>query len=159
MLDFENLGICSTDANKLVLFQNNICKEICGNQTSEVCNICTNFTYNNKQNYSISFLPKLHFCKRQTFPNGTCDVYKLSEKNYKELTILIPVSKFLNKYLHLLKNKKFTPREIEVAILILDHKSNAEIQDELFISKSTLKTHLNHMYLKLPDLKSFRLKK
>jgi len=46
-----------------------------------------------------------------------------------------------------------------VAILILDHKSNAEIQDELFISKSTLKTHLNHMYLKLPDLKSFRLKK
>ena len=161
MFEFKSTGICLTDANKTVLFQNNVYEQICGKHTSKVCNICQDFVYSNKQLYPTGdfseLTSELVFCKRQEFPDFTCDIYKHIEKNHKELTILVPVNKVFNQYLQLLTNKKLTSREIEVATLILEHKSNIEIQNALFISKSTLKTHLNHIYSKFPPLKTFRL--
>lgn len=47
------------------------------------------------------------------------------------------------------KLKTLSRKEQEVLELILDHKSNQQICDQLFISLSTLKTHINHIYKKL----------
>jgi LPXTG-motif cell wall-anchored protein len=52
------------------------------------------------------------------------------------------------------KNKKkdakniFTKQEHKIAELIVDNKTNTEISEMLFISNSTVKTHINNMYRK-----------
>lgn len=42
-----------------------------------------------------------------------------------------------------------TAQEIKIAKLICDNKTNKEIADELFISMSTLKTHIGNLYTKV----------
>lgn len=42
----------------------------------------------------------------------------------------------------------YTKREEDTLDLILLGKNNREIADELFISKHTVKTHLDHIYAK-----------
>jgi DNA-binding CsgD family transcriptional regulator len=47
------------------------------------------------------------------------------------------------------KLKTLSRKEQEVLVLILELKNNQQICDELFISLSTLKSHINHIYKKL----------
>jgi DNA-binding CsgD family transcriptional regulator len=47
------------------------------------------------------------------------------------------------------KVKTLSRKEHEVMTLILKRKNNQQICDELFISHSTLKSHINHIYKKL----------
>ena len=42
-----------------------------------------------------------------------------------------------------------TGRELEIAELIVDRKTNAEIARELFLSKKTVETHIRNMFRKL----------
>ena len=74
--------------------------------------------------------------------------------------VLLLLSLLLNVYLFvrqrsLLKNMKITTRERltdqeqNIALHILKNKTNKEIASELFISVSTVKTHINNLYKKL----------
>lgn len=47
------------------------------------------------------------------------------------------------------KRSDMTPRELEILAMICSDKSNREIEEELFISQSTVKTHINRIYGKL----------
>ena len=42
-----------------------------------------------------------------------------------------------------------TERELEVARLVVDRKTNAEIAAELFLSPKTVETHIRHLFQKL----------
>ena len=42
-----------------------------------------------------------------------------------------------------------TGRELEIAELIVDRKTNTEIARELFLSKKTVETHIRNMFRKL----------
>ncbi|MCR9229021.1 MAG: helix-turn-helix transcriptional regulator [Flavobacteriaceae bacterium] len=44
---------------------------------------------------------------------------------------------------------KLTPQEQKIVDLILQNKTNKEIANELFVSVSTIKTHINNLYKKL----------
>lgn len=48
---------------------------------------------------------------------------------------------------HLLE--KLTPQEQKIVNLMLENKTNKEIASELFVSVSTIKTHINNLYKKL----------
>jgi len=162
LLDFNEIAICISELKKKqVFYQNNICKSICGDMESKSCNLCKDIYFQDEQVNISSIQPKVStfVAKRQYIAGRLCDIFKFTENNTKEITVLYPVKDMINKYLTLFKDEKFTARETEIGLLILEKKSNLEIQKKLYISKSTLKTHLNHMYQKLPDLKSIRLKK
>jgi len=45
--------------------------------------------------------------------------------------------------------QKLTPQEQKIVNHILQEKSNKEIAAELFVSLSTVKTHINNLYKKL----------
>jgi len=65
-----------------------------------------------------------------------------------------PYDLFLNlhesdKWDAIINEYSITQREKEVIILILEGKSNKEIEDVLFISYSTVKNHLSNIYRKL----------
>lgn len=47
---------------------------------------------------------------------------------------------------------QFTQREMEIFRLLLEHKQNQEIADELFLSVGTVKTHVHNIFIKL-DIK------
>ena len=42
-----------------------------------------------------------------------------------------------------------TERELQIAMLIVDRKTNSEIAGELFLSKRTIETHIRNMFRKL----------
>ena len=42
-----------------------------------------------------------------------------------------------------------TGRELEVAALVVDRRTNQEIVDELFLSLKTIETHMRNMFRKL----------
>jgi DNA-binding CsgD family transcriptional regulator len=42
-----------------------------------------------------------------------------------------------------------TERELQIAMLIVDRKTNGEIAGELFLSKKTIETHIRNMFRKL----------
>jgi len=42
-----------------------------------------------------------------------------------------------------------TERELEVARLVVDRKTNAQIAEELFLSPKTVETHVRHLFQKL----------
>lgn len=43
----------------------------------------------------------------------------------------------------------FTQREQEICALLLEHKSNQQIADEIFLSLGTVKTHVHNIFIKL----------
>lgn len=43
----------------------------------------------------------------------------------------------------------FTQREQEICTLLLEHKSNQQIADEIFLSLGTVKTHIHNIFIKL----------
>ncbi|NBV42253.1 LuxR family transcriptional regulator, partial [bacterium] len=56
----------------------------------------------------------------------------------------------------LLASGDLSARELEIARLVGKNYTNSEIMSDLVISESTLKTHLNNIYRKLPLFKQFR---
>jgi len=46
----------------------------------------------------------------------------------------------------ILMEYKFTRKEIELALLLMQGKSNKEISEELFISTQTVKNYISKMY-------------
>lgn len=75
--------------------------------------------------------------------------------NGKTLTTLIyPLTKSeeeLKKAKAKLMSFGLSKSELNIFLLVMSGKKNSEIQKELFISKPTLKTHLNNIYKKLPE--------
>lgn len=76
------------------------------------------------------------------------------------LLILFLISACLNAYLLITKRKnskaknkslveKLTPQEQKIVAQILQDKSNKEIASSMFVSHSTIKTHINNLYKKL----------
>lgn len=80
---------------------------------------------------------------------GVSWVYTASiNKEYQKVQAVVSKSETSEALLQA-KLKTLSRKEKEVLALILDHKNNQQICDELFISLSTLKSHINHIYKKL----------
>lgn len=80
---------------------------------------------------------------------GASWVYTASiNKEYQKVQAVVSKAE-TSKALLQAKLKTLSRKEQEVLALILAQKNNQQICDELFISLSTLKSHINHIYKKL----------
>ncbi len=140
--DFH-LGIC-VKRNSVVLYQNHECASLCGDQVAKTCEKCTHRS-RGKMRYSL-------------FQNNVRLVTTHYDGEYK-VTILSSVNPLVSRTISdFLSTSDLTSQEREVLKLIFQGYSNDDIRNLLFISKSTLKTHINHLHQKIPLLISFRKK-
>lgn len=138
------LGTCVKDMNREVSFQNNLCLEKCGNMLGKICT---------KGCMSSYFpLPGMSIIKNSIIDNQIVDAVVIN--NGQSLTTLLYAAEEKEEAtLEKTKLSAFDLSKSEIVIFmkVLEGKSNNQIIKELFISKSTIKTHLNNIYKKLPE--------
>lgn len=139
------LGTCVKNLEKVVLFQDSLCLAACGNMDGQICNKGCMAQY--------ATLPGMTLIKNSIVDNTLMDAVVINDG--KTLTTLI--------YPHDNDQEKWSKEreklitfglsksEIVIFLLVMAGKKNSCIKNELFISKATLKTHLNNIYKKLPD--------
>jgi len=137
----EATGLCIKHDNH-ILYQSPVCEEICGDVINTECMKC------NDNDTDSDFISEVdghlcHFHRFEDSPNKKLTVIKSKNKEYKDI-------------LNQLSHSTLTDREKEIALLLFKQKTNAEIIESLLISKATLKTHINHIYKKIPSLKNLR---
>ncbi len=144
------VAVCAKTADKRVLYQNDCCRKICGEQQGKRCTTgCMElYAHDDSQQwkgwgsrmYSNSFLHGGYFdvmllCSAEsiiTFLQPLSDKYRMADAYYR--------------------HKGLTDREFEIVSLIVRGESNPQICELLSISRATLRTHLNNAYRKCREL-------
>ena len=144
-MDNLELGTCIKDTDKKVIFQNEICIKTCGDMKGVICEkgCMTSYLYT----------PGMTLIKNSKVDDSHVDAVVINDG--KTLTTLLYPHSINAEELKNEKEKLITfglsKSEITIFLLVMAGRKNREIQEQLFISKSTLKTHLNNIYKKLPD--------
>jgi len=142
------MGLCIKDTHRKVLYQNEVCKEHCGNMEGSPCNKgCMCCYVSNEKNPSRNEGVQLYTdrkCKDQFL-----DMVIVNDGE-RLITMLYNVSKKHERELEYFTDKGLSKRELQVVRMVVQGQTNSEIVKALKISKATLKTHLNNIYKKLP---------
>jgi DNA-binding CsgD family transcriptional regulator len=148
--DSEIFGHCIRDKRDNTLYQNEQSKKVCGDSTLEHCSTCNDLFKDTDPLQNGIFTHKNVFLKNQQ-----CDVVYLNDTHTKTV-FFYPLKNKLSKIKLTIDPTQFTEQESHIIDLLLKGRSNTSILNELTISISTLKTHLNHIYKKEPELKTIR---
>lgn len=153
ILSLNNLGICIKSKDTTVEYQNSKCEKICGNQLGQKCGkgcIAKLKADNSNQVFKSGF--KLY--RNLTIDSDNVESV-IAQDGEKIITLLMNSRGIIQQQLDLIKKFNLSGAEMNILKKFLEGSSNSEIAKELFISKSTLRTHLNNIYKKLPaDLKA-----
>ncbi len=145
----NKLGVCIKDNHRTVLFQNTACIEKCGNKMGSPCKGRCLQKYDefcqDKKN------PIEGFCHFPTLKleNGVADTVMVNDGN-QFLTLLYPLENKHRTRMEFYRKKNLTKSELNIVSLLLGGLSNSQVAHKLFISKATLKTHINNIYKKIP---------
>ena len=140
------LGVCVRTPDQTVIEQNSTCETICGPHIGETCSTC-----DPEEGYQAV----LNFQKHAVVSGQEVQLVTIQDQ-HQMTTLLHPVAQEIQTIKSKLASLDLTPAELEIVDLLLEKKKNQEILDQLSIKKSTLKTHLNHIYQKAPFLKAYR---
>lgn len=144
----HEIGICIKDRSAKVLDQNKICSKVCGKWKGKVCKKgCMESTMSGGE--IREFYQGFQNRKRNQMKGHLLESTLLFLED-RIITFFIPIKNKVMKQINVLQKYQLTKREIEILKLILMGLSNTEIAAKLFISKTTLKTHINNLNKKLP---------
>ena len=154
----EDIGVCIKDSKGRVLYQNQSCEQLCGNYHGEQCNKGCMLLYK-RDDHGIS-PPATQVFPAQEFSGSPVDVIMINDGEML-VTLLVDQRNKVAADIEHFKKYELSHREEEVLKLILEGKKNSEIAKMLFISISTVKTHVNNIYKKIPNhsLSFWRLQK
>lgn len=137
----KKIATCKRDSKGKVIDQNEQSLSVCGYQHGVTC-----------QEGCVEFI------KGELLERPVLRQHKLVKENffdifvYKEedavVSMLFPVAGNPENIRNTLQNAQLTKRENEISELILKGLTNQQICKKLFISRSTLKTHINRIYKK-----------
>lgn len=153
----NDVGICLKKEDGTVYYQNKRCQKLCGNQTNNICDQGCMKTYNStvKQNvfntgFHILKHINLNFENRENDHNDHIVDGIMINSGSNLTTVLFDKTNWIETHLRYLQNYSLTPSELLIMKKFFTGYKNSEIAKQLFISKSTLRTHLNNIYKKLP---------
>lgn len=148
MPDLKKIGICIKSENLTVEYQNSKCQEICGNQEGQKC--------------KKGCILKLNADRSEQVPHSGFRLYRnmaiedqivdciIAQDGEKIITLFLNSQEFIHNQLNLLKKYSLSVSELVIIKKFIEGYTNSEIAAQSFISKSTLRTHLNNIYKKLP---------
>jgi ATP/maltotriose-dependent transcriptional regulator MalT len=144
----SNIAVCIRNKEQTVLYQNQECAANCSVHFGKMCGEGCMETYNGfeespERNLGTQYYPNY------MMENKYYDLIFLESENFCT-TLLFPLKEKHAADLDFFKKFNLTNRELEITEHIIKGCSNSEIASQLNISKSTLKTHLNHIYKKIP---------
>lgn len=153
----SDLGICIKNTSKTVLFQNHACIQRCGRRQGLICSDGCMKTYPANASGAtqqgicqseVEVLLSMVTEKLQSEPSN----YETVVINNGEMlvTIQCPIGMKLRHIMRSIAGSGLTQSEMNVLRLRISKKSNRQIASMLFISLSTLKTHWNNIYKKIP---------
>lgn len=144
-MDELKIATCIKNQNKEVLFQDNLSIRLCGNLVGQVCDKGCMKAY--------ACIPGMTLIKNSTVEENIVDAVVIN--NGQTLTTLVYPHD--ETYFNVETEKEnlielgLTKSEVNIFLMVMQGKNNFQIAKELFISKTTLKTHLNNIYKKLPS--------
>lgn len=141
---FKGLPVCAKAEDGTVLYQSIESQHVCGDRQGSACDECGSQTQSDVLSTDHVYHNQHVFSRLRVQNNG---IYT---------TVLVPDIPQRINFESLLADKNLSPRELEIANYIKQNLTNSEMVDRLVISESTLKTHLNNLYRKVPELKVFR---
>jgi len=142
----ENLAICKKDPSGRVFFQNEMCLRICGHREGQICsgNCMEKYNVENPRSCEGTFQ-----FQNMKIGNGAFDVIMVNDGE-QILTLLFDLTRKYADQKAFFKKFYLTTRENEVLSCVNKGMTNQEIADALYISKKTLKTHINNILKKIP---------
>ena len=148
-LDSAKVGVCVKDRDARVLLQNDICRDVCGLREGSVCTdgcmmLHADDSSRQWKNWGCSVYRNSHI------NDGHYDVTLICSDE-RIVTFLQPLDEIYQLALAHYRDKGLTRRELEVVSWLIRGKTNAQICEQLTISRATLRTHLNSLYGKLRE--------
>ncbi|KYG65133.1 helix-turn-helix transcriptional regulator [Bdellovibrio bacteriovorus] len=148
----KKLGVCVKDLEQRVLFQNDNSIKTCGPMAGQICNKTCNALCK-KIDECAAVSPGMHLFKDHEIDGQKVDITIVNdgERIMTFMYLLENQQESKLKQEAFFREKGLTKSELRIMSMVLDGHTNAAIAEKLFISKATLKTHLNNIYKKLPD--------
>ncbi|UOF01876.1 response regulator transcription factor [Bdellovibrio reynosensis] len=147
----DHLGVCIKDQQRCVIFQNSRSKKLCGEIVGAVCQK-TCFKLLSEVAECTPVTECINVFKKVSVEGKTVDVVMIDDG--EKITTLLhevfeePDSDVKREAFYV--SKGLTKSEIRIMKMVHQGSTNAQIAEKLFISKATLKTHLNNIYKKIP---------
>ncbi|NUN05961.1 MAG: helix-turn-helix transcriptional regulator [Bdellovibrio sp.] len=147
----DKLGLCVKSLDKVVLFQNENSIKTCGSLQGQVCTkACMELYHQIEECSAVSEGMKLF--KATEIDGNKVDALIVNDGR-QITTLLYPLGEDQDKFKKqelFFKERGLTKSELRIMQMVMQGMTNAAIAEKLFISKATLKTHLNNIYKKLP---------
>lgn len=148
----DKLGICTRNSSNEVIFQNDVSQKMCGSKLGTTCSSVTCADMCKQVEASAPVQDGMKLFKAQHVEGNFVDVMMVKDGD-NMMTMLYPLQNESEKTAAqqaFFVDKGLTPSEIRIMQMAMQGMTNQQIADKLFISKATLKTHLNNAYKKLP---------
>lgn len=140
-------GLCVKALDRTVLYQNASCISRCGDLKTTRCRKGCMKGYHAKQGGVL--LQGIKKTSLKDFGGIGFEVIVVNDGS-RLVTLQCPVERKVQGALNALQRFGLTKTETNIIELRLRKFSNAKIAQKFFISKCTLKTHLNNIYRKIP---------
>ncbi len=95
----------------------------------------------------------MHYFSNTKVGKEYFDVFFFHDSGYR-VVILQPLRQKYDTWVKRFTNRGLSRRELDVAKLGLQGLTNSQIIKKLGISRATLKTHLNNIYKKVPEIRN-----
>lgn len=150
------LGVCIKNTKGEVLSQNEICRGVCGDRLTEICKdgCMKEYSIPDESEAVLEAISTIHNIHEG---DVACDAVVIHTGS-NIVTLLYLRGRQIDLEVEMFRKMGLTEAEQAIVLLILDGLSNREIAKRLFISLSTVKTHINHIYGKLPEKLRDRVK-
>jgi DNA-binding CsgD family transcriptional regulator len=147
-LNLNKVGICIKSQDETVEHQNELCIKTCGNQVGKKCEKGCMLHYKNSS-VDAAFDRGFKLLKNLDSDGHSLDAVMFND-GQKLTTLFYDKAEVLKNQMEFIKRFSLSKAELSVIEKFLAGYKSREIADQLFISKATLRTHLNNIYKKLP---------
>ena len=147
-----NVGICVKNLKREVLSQNQLCIDSCDNMIGKICDKGCMNNFDAEKNPGTELNEGMTLIKNSPANDGYVDAVVIND-GQNLTTLIYPLENKLigiDKASSQLSQFGLTKSEVAIFKMVMQGTNNNEICKVLFISRATLKTHLNNIYKKLP---------